>query len=130
MSEFVIIATFDSLTRAYIARNILQGADILCVLDNEHMAGLGRSYGPSLELHLRVISDEAAEATALLRHEGLIPPEEGPVSRSRAHCPHCRSGHIGTTTGTKLRVLLAMLAASPLTNASYRCKDCGHTWQW
>ncbi len=130
MSEFVVIAAFDSLPKAYMARNLLQGADILCVLDNEYAAGLQRTYSPLPEIHLRVSADEAGEAAALLAQAGIIPPPQGPVSPSGSRCPHCNGTHIRPTFGAIIQGLLAMLAAGPVRDVRCRCKDCGHIWRW
>lgn len=130
MHEFIVIASFGSLPEAYMARNLLQGADIVCVLDNEHLAGLQRTFSPLPEIHLRVPAAEAEEAAALLAQAGLIPLPQGPVTRSGSRCPHCNGTHIRPTFGAIMRGLLAMLAAGPVRDVRYRCKDCGHTWQW
>lgn len=129
MSESVVIVSFGSLPDAYMARNILEVADIPCVLDNEHTAAIYYSALALVEIRLRVHERDAREAVALLVREGIIPPPGEPVSRSGARCPRCNGGHVRPTPGTLIRTLLATLIAAPVTGARYRCKDCGHTWR-
>lgn len=129
MSESVVIACFDSLLDAYMARNILAVEDIPCVLDNEHTAAVYNSALALVEIRLRVHEKDAHEAAALLAREGILAPPGGPVSRSGVRCPRCNGGHVRPTPGTLIRALLSALIAVPVTGARYRCKDCGHTWR-
>lgn len=92
MSKFVIIASFGSLPEAYMARNILQGAGILCMLDNEHVVAMRHTFSALMEIRLRVKESDAPEAMALLAREGILPPPQGPVAPSDLLCPHCNGG--------------------------------------
>lgn len=129
MSGSVVIAYFNSLPDAYLARNILEVEDISCVLDNEHTVAVYNSALALVEIRLRVHESDAREAVALLVSKGIIPPPGEPVSRSGARCPRCNGGHVKPTLGMIFRTLLSMLIAGPVSGARYRCKDCGHTWR-
>lgn len=116
MADYISITSFDSLAEAYLARTCLAGAGIGCIIDNEYQAGLQRTYGPVIDITLRVKAEDADTAVTVLTDAGILA------------CPKCNGRDVGTTFGTKLRVLLAVLAANAVAGIRYRCGTCGHIW--
>lgn len=129
MPAFTVIASFERLSHADLARARLKAAGITCFLDGE-FGGRGKTYPDTHAIDLRVFREDAREAAALLAEDGIqveYPPEAPP--RQSTSCPQCGSERVGYTLQAKLLALLSMLFVFYDPPAPrQRCRRCGRIW--
>ena len=144
MEKRVIIASFNDLSMAYIARSKLESAEIPCFLANEHLVAVDRLYVNAVQgVNLTVWESDAAMAKELLA-EDLSQEDIAPEDRECAPdlekalfepefvCPRCGSDDIAKISLRRILLVTPLLLFLPPVvsrKAICRCRACSRIWR-
>ncbi|SBW09487.1 conserved hypothetical protein [uncultured delta proteobacterium] len=144
MEKQAVIASFDDLPLAYIAKGKLESAGIPCRLTNEYLVGINNLYANMVGgIDLIVPERDEAVARELLTGQlsrlelapedrALAPDLEEALFEPDCACPRC-----GSTDVKQFSLRRALMAVTylffglPLASRKtfYTCGVCGHKWR-
>lgn len=129
--SLILLRVFRDLPDAFLARSVLDSADIDCALFDENFIRLNWFYSYAVkEVKLVVDSEEAPEALALLDAK---PTESFLASTGeyvQPRCPVCRSFAVSfmALISSAAYALAYFTVPVPLRRQAWFCSDCKHQW--
>jgi hypothetical protein len=132
LQQLVTIRQFRDLPAALMAKGALDAASIECHLADDNMVRTDWFISNLLGgVKLNVRPDDAEEAIQILDQplpEGLV--VEGIGEFRPPHCPSCNSAEVAfEAINRKVFLATAAFLPLPLPRNSWKCYDCGATWQ-
>ena len=140
----VVVASFDELSLACIARSKLNAAGITCFLTNEYLVGVHYLYVAAVHgMDLIVLESDAAVAHELLagslsrcdltpEDKMLAPDLENALFEPETFCPRCGSSDVAQYSLRRMLVVVSYLFFGiPLASrkAVCRCRVCARKWR-
>ena len=131
--KLVTVRRYRDLSEAIVARSVIEGAGIVCFLQNENMVRLDWQISNFIGgIRLQVAESEAAMAEEILA--APIPASiemEGEPDYIQPRCPRCDSLDIsfeGAGRGAALTALYLFSLPAPMGEKRWLCSQCGLLW--
>jgi len=133
--DLVTVRSFRDLPEAFVARAILEEADIPCFLRDEHMVGMIWSYSNFIGgARLQVPRENAAQADEILSQP--IPASfatDSGADFEQPVCPQCGSLDVSQSDSDRKILAASMLIGLPLpfrkpARDEWKCRHCGCKW--
>jgi Putative prokaryotic signal transducing protein len=131
--EPVMVRRYRDLPQASIAKSILESAGIESFLVDDNLVRLDWFYSNLVGGIKLFVRQQDAEASLELLEQGV--PEnfdvEGLGEYRQPRCPQCQSFEVsfdGLNKPASYATLWFGLPI-PITNAGWKCRSCGHSWQ-
>ena len=131
--KLVTVRRYRDLSEAIVARSVIEGAGMLCFLQNENMVRLDWQISNFIGgIRLQVAASDAAAAEEIL--SAPIPTSiamEGEPDYIQPRCPRCDSLDIsfeGAGRGAALAALYLFALPAPMGRKRWLCNKCGLLW--
>lgn len=131
--KLVTVRRYRDLSEAIVARSVIEGAGIVCFLQNENMVRLDWQISNFIGgIRLQVAESEAAIAEEILA--APIPASiemDGEPDYIQPRCPRCDSLDIsfeGAGRGAALTALYLFSLPAPMGEKRWMCSHCGLLW--
>ncbi len=129
----VILRRFRDLPDALLAKSILDSASIECVLIDENTIRMDWLWSNLLGGIKLWVRPEDADAGELLDQDYIESFEvEGVGEYKQPRCPNCESFDI-SFRGLMMRLAYGTLLVGfpiPVRHVAWKCRSCGHAWEW
>jgi hypothetical protein len=133
--DLVTVRSFRDLPEAFVARAILEEADIPCFLQDEHMVGMIWSYSNFIGgVRLQVPRENVVQADEILSQP--IPASfatDSGADFEQPVCPQCGSLDVSQSDSDRKVLAASMLIGLPLpfrkpSRDKWKCHHCGCRW--
>jgi hypothetical protein len=129
----IILRRFRDLPDALLAKSILDSASIECFLIDENTIRMDWLWSNLLGGIKLWVRPEDADAGELLDRDYLESFEvEGVGEYKQPRCPNCQSFDI-SFRGLMIRLAYGTLLLGfpiPARHVAWKCRSCGHAWEW